>query len=233
MWPGYRISFGLLGLAALSGVLACSGQGSTANSNDGGSTNGSAGMLGAFASSGAAGLGGFVGSAGAASGASTAGQAGASNLADGGANSGGFSHTGLGGTSGSVGSAGASGSASAGSSGVGPVAGSGGGSAAFAQVAGMLGKNCGIKGCHADKQSPHFVPDGMLYAMLTGPNTVLAECDYTRLVEEGDPSRSALVRLMNRKCGSFTMPPTCNKATCLSSADLQALSDWISAGAPP
>ena len=103
----------------------------------------------------------------------------------------------------------------------------GGGSAAFVQVSSILGKNCGIKGCHADKQSPHFVPDAMLYAMLTGPNTVLAACDYTRLVEEGDPAKSALVRLMNRKCGSFTMPPSCNKTTCISAADLKALSDWI------
>jgi hypothetical protein len=248
MWLGYRISFGLLGLAALSGLLACSGQGANASPNEGGSY-GTAGIASASAASAASGAGGHetggsLGSGGNAGGAASAsasaagafGQGGfTSNAAAGGANSGPPS-TGFGGLSGAsaAGSAGAvPNSGGAGSSGVGNVAGSGGGSAAFAQVSAILGKNCGIKGCHADKQSPHFVPDAMLYATLTGPNTVLAACDYTRLVEAGDPAKSALVRLMNRTCGSFTMPPSCNKTPCLAAADLKALSDWISAGAPP
>jgi hypothetical protein len=73
----------------------------------------------------------------------------------------------------------------------------------------------------------------MLYATLTGPNTVLAECGYTKFVEAGDPAKSALVRLMNRQCDGFTMPPSCNKTPCLAAADLKALSDWIQSGAPP
>jgi hypothetical protein len=73
----------------------------------------------------------------------------------------------------------------------------------------------------------------MLYDTLTGPNTVIAGCDYTKLVEAGDPSNSALVRLMNKKCGTFIMPPSCNQSTCLSAADLKTLTDWVQAGAPP
>ena len=127
----------------------------------------------------------------------------------------------------------AAGGTDTGSSGSGSSAGSAGSSAAFTRVSAILGKNCGIKGCHADKETPHFVPGAMLYATLTGPNTVLAECGYTKLIEAGDPSKSALVRLMNRKCDGFTMPPSCKQTTCLSAADLQTLSDWILAGAPP
>jgi len=236
MWLGYRISFGLLGFAALAFALACSGQASNERANEGGSF-GSAGIPRGAASSGAPGLasGGTLGNT------ANAGAAGvfalggfAASAGDGGTNSG-PSAAGLAGLPGAsaAGSAGASGSGGSANAGGFNVAGAGGGSAAFVQVSGILGKNCGIKGCHADKQSPHFVPDAMLYAMLTGPNTVLAACDYTRLVEEGDPAKSALVRLMNRKCGSFTMPPSCNKTPCISAADLKALSDWISAGAPP
>jgi len=237
MWLGYRISFGLLGFAALAGVLACSGQASNESANQGGSSS-SAGMPSKTVTSGAAGLasGGTQGNTASAGAAGVFAPGGfASNAGAGGTNNG-PAGGGVGGLSGAsaAGSGGtASSSAGAGHSGAFSVAGAGGGSAAFVQVSSILGKNCGIKGCHADKQSPHFVPDSMLYPMLTGPNTVIAACDYTRLVEEGDPARSALVRLMNRKCGSFTMPPSCNKTTCLSAADLKTLSDWIAAGAPP
>jgi hypothetical protein len=140
--------------------------------------------------------------------------------------------SGLAGTAGSAGAAGA-GAGNAGGAGASSSAGAAGGSAAFARVSSMLGKNCGIVGCHADKQTPHFVPGPMLYQTLTGPNTVLAACDYTKFVEAGDPSKSALVRLMNRQCDSFTMPPSCTKTPCISATDLQTLSDWIQAGAPP
>jgi hypothetical protein len=236
MWLGYGISCGLLGFAALVFVPACSGQASNDRANEGVSY-GSAGTPRATASSGAAGLasGGTLGNAGNAGAAGIFAQGGlASSAGTGGTNSG-LSTAGFGGLPGvsAAASAGASSSAGAANGGGFNVAGAGGGSAAFVQVSGILGKNCGIKGCHADKQSPHFVPDAMLYGMLTGPNTVLAACDYTRLVEEGDPAKSALVRLMNRKCGSFTMPPSCNKTPCISAADLKTLSDWIAAGAPP
>ena len=226
----------MLGFAALAGVLACSGQAPNEVANEGGSY-GSAGTPRATASSGAAGLasGGTLGSAANAGAAGVFAQGGFASSAGAGGTNSGLSAAGFGGLpdASATGSAGASSSARAGNGGGFNVAGAGGGSAAFVQVSSILGKNCGIKGCHADKQSPHFVPDAMLYGMLTGPNTVLAACDYTRLVEEGDPGKSALVRLMNRKCGSFTMPPSCSKTTCMTAAELKALSDWISAGAPP
>src|SRR4051794_34758662 len=64
MWLGYRISFGVLGLAALAGVLACSGQASNQSANQGGSSGGAA-IPRATGSSGAAGLanGGTLGNA--------------------------------------------------------------------------------------------------------------------------------------------------------------------------
>ena len=108
----------------------------------------------------------------------------------------------------------------------------GGSSAAFRQVSSVFGKNCGVSGCHLDKEYPRFGADAKLYGTLT-EGTVLAECDYTKLVEPGDPANSALVRLMNRKCGTFVMPPTCRMTPCIPAADLKALTDWIQAGAPP
>jgi len=149
------------------------------------------------------------------------------------ANSAGAAGAGLGGASGFSGAnfAGA-GSGNAGRGGASGSAGAAGSSAAFTQVGMVLAKNCGIPGCHADKQAPHFVPGSMLYLTLTGPNTVIASCGYTKLVEAGDPAKSALVRLMNRQCDGFVMPPGCNKTPCISSADLKVLSDWIQAGAP-
>lgn len=238
MWLGERIPFGLLGLLlALPGSIACSGQDSTVNASEAGSSHSAAGTLGVAGISPAAGLGGAssVDPNGTAAAAGAFGLAGSvSSAAAGATSSGGEPGTGgrtgasAGGTAGiAVGSAGQS------SSGLGGMTGSAGSSAAFARVSTILGNNCGIKGCHADKQSPHFVPGAMLYATLTGPNTVLAECGYTKLVEAGDPAKSAIVRLMNRKCDDFIMPPTCNKTTCLAEADLKALSDWIQAGAPP
>ena len=244
MWLFDRISLGLLGLVlAVPEIAACSEHDSL-NTNSTRSPQGAAGTFGVAAASGATGISSAssVGSAGAPSvaGAFAAGGF-ASSAGAGGTNIGGDPGTGLGGTAGTAisGSAGGtasnagSGSAGSGSAGWGNSAGAAEASAAFARVSAILGKNCGISGCHADKQSPHFVPGPMLYATLTGPGTVLAECDYTRMVEAGDPSKSALVRLMNKKCGSFIMPPSCNKSTCLPEADLKALSDWIQAGASP
>ena len=240
IWLFARSSFGLLALLVVLPELAsCSTHDSGASTDSAGSPHSVAGTFGVAATSAAAGLGG-TGSVGGASapsatGAFAQGTAGAGAGA-GGANGGSDPGTGLGGSPSTPmgGSSGAlSSSSGAGSSGSSNNAGAAGASAAFARVSTLLGKNCGLSGCHADKQSPHFVPGPMLYATLTGGNTVLAECDYAKLVEPGDPSKSALMRLMNRKCGSFTMPPSCNKTTCLSAADLMALSDWIQAGAPP
>ena len=235
-----RISLGKLCLlVALPGLFACSDHESAVNANIAGSPQSNAGTFGGAAPSAAAGLGGAnsIGSAGAPNAAGALSEGGVTASAGGvGAATGSVPGMGFGGGAGAV-AEGSSGTASAsaghGSAGFDGSAGSGGSSAAFTQVSALLGKNCGISGCHADKQTPHFVPGPMLYATLTGPNTVLAACDYTKLVEPGDPSKSALVRLMNRKCGTFTMPPSCNKTTCLSAADLDTLSAWIQLGAPP
>ncbi|HYQ41652.1 MAG TPA: hypothetical protein VER11_06785 [Polyangiaceae bacterium] len=226
------------------GFAACSSDGSSVDTNETRLPAGTAGQLGITGSAGSGGLGG-VGAgagAGAANVAGTYGQAGlatsagalnANSAGTGGAGAGGL--TGFAGASfggGGTGNAGNGGGAGSGA-GAGSSAGAAGSSAAFTQVGMVLAKNCGIKGCHADKQAPHFVPDAMLYATLTGPNTVIASCGYTKLVEAGDPAKSALVRLMNRQCDGFTMPPSCNKTPCISTADLKTLSDWIQAGAPP
>jgi len=243
-----RTSFAwFFSLLPVLGFSACSAKDTSVDSHTSGSANGTAGTQSVVGASGSGGLAGksATGSAGSsnAGGAlaqggfsANAGSGSASVNVAGSANGGGSGNVGLGGNPGGSGSSAGSQSSSAGSAGsagLGNVAGAAGSSAAFTQVSTILQKNCGLKGCHADKQSPHFVPGAMLYATLTGPNTVIASCDYTKLVEAGDPSKSALVRLMNKKCGNFVMPPGCNQATCLPAADLKTLSDWIQAGAPP
>ena len=228
---GARSTFTWLGwLVPLLGFSACSSNESGANdlpqSAAGALSAGSANLAGTSAQ---------VNLAGASAQSGTPASAG-SGGSDANASSGGVVNAGASGFAGSSGAASVGGASSAGSAGSGGTAGAlgaAGSSAAFAAVSSILGSNCGIKGCHADKQSPHFVPGPLLYATLTGPNTVLAECGYTKFVEAGDPAKSALVRLMNRQCDGFTMPPSCNQATCLAAADLKALSDWIQAGAPP
>ena len=247
-----RLTFACLWSLLLLGFSGCSAHDSPVDAKPISSANGSAGSAGTPSGSGMSGSGGLgskgaVGSAGTLSGGGGVfAQAGAFGASAAGGSGGNTGVNGGGSASGSSGSAGLAGnpsvsaagsagahSSSAGSSGLGNVAGAAGSSAAFTQVSTVLGKNCGIKGCHGDKQAPLFAPGANLYATLTGPNTVLAACDYTKLVEPGDPSKSALVKLMNRKCGSFTMPPSCNQTPCISAADLKTLSDWISAGAPP
>ena len=234
MLLGDRISFGLLGLfATLLGFVACSAD-SAIDPNTAGSSHSAAGTPGIAGSSVSLAGASSTGSAGAASGAGS-GQGGvASSAGAEGTNTAG-APSGPGGSA-STPQAGSAGMTTGGtgpsSAGRGGSAGAAGASAAFRQVSTIFGKNCGIAGCHADKQSPHFSADAMLYATLTA-GTVLAECDYNKMIEPGDPSKSALVQLMNRKCGTFTMPPSCNKTTCLSAADLQTLTDWVQAGAPP
>jgi len=235
---GAHISFAKFGLLApVLGFIACSGTDAGVSANDNGLPH-SAGMLAVGGAANAGGLGGKPGAGGVANvagsvsfgGSITSAGIGGVSMSSG---AGGTSGAGTGGwVGGTAGSALAGGTSNAGGSHTGGSPGAAGSSAAFAKVSMILGSNCGIKGCHADKQSPHFVPGPMLYETLTGA-TVLAECGYTRLVEEGDPAKSALVRLMNRQCDGFTMPPSCNKTPCLATADLQALSDWIQAGAPP
>lgn len=231
MRRGYRGSVRLLGLfVALRGLVACSGTGSSVNANEDGSPQGTGGTVSAGGTFGDANVGG-AGSGGVTGGTSAGGAGGPSTGGVPSSGSGGIAGVPAGGSGGTaLGRGGQGGSVPGGSGGT---SGAGGSSALFRQVSTVLGKNCGLSGCHADKQSPRFAPDARLYANLTAEDTVLAECDYTKLVEAGDPSRSALVRLMNRKCGTFTMPPTCRSTPCISAADLKALSDWIQAGAPP
>jgi len=239
MLLGDRISFGLLGLfATLLGFVACSAD-SAIDPNTAGSSHSAAGTPGIAGSSVSLAGASSTGSAGAASGAGSgqggvASSAGAEGTNTAGAPSGpgGSASTPQAGSAGmTTGGTGPSSAGRGGNAGRGGSAGAAGASAAFRQVSTIFGKNCGIAGCHADKQSPHFSADAMLYATLTA-GTVLAECDYNKMIEPGDPSKSALVQLMNRKCGTFTMPPSCNKTTCLSAADLQTLTDWVQAGAP-
>lgn len=233
-------------LAPFLAFAACSGGGSAVNTNESSLPHGNAGQPSSPGSSGSGGGSGgmtAVSSAGMSNIAGASGQAGAIAVAgaDSGAAAGnaspssaGAAGTGVGGTTGSSGASfGGAGGGNAGRAGASGGGGSAGSSAAFTQVGMVLAKSCGIQGCHADKQAPHFVPGSMLYATLTGPSTVIASCGYTKLVEAGDPAKSALVRLMNRQCDGFVMPPGCNKTPCISSADLKVLSDWIQAGAPP
>lgn len=237
MIRGYRISLVALALSTLAQALACSDPSVSddvpANAGRSAqSTAGTGGVPGVAGSAGAA----AWGIAGTPSAAGAFGQGGLDSSA--GAGAGGSSGTGGAGgpTAGSAGIPSTSGAGSsaahAGSSGRGGSAGAAGGSPLFAKVSTIFGKNCGIVGCHADEETPHFAADALLYATLTA-NTVLAECGYTKLIEPGDPSKSALVRLINRQCDGFIMPPTCKTNPCLPAADLATLTDWIQAGALP
>jgi hypothetical protein len=100
-------------------------------------------------------------------------------------------------------------------------------------MAAVLTKNCALTGCHADRRSPRLTADSGLYARLTAADTVLAECNHEKLIQPGDPGNSAIVLLLNRACDNFVMPPSCNKTPCIAAADLQAITAWIQAGAPP
>jgi hypothetical protein len=96
----------------------------------------------------------------------------------------------------------------------------------------VLTKNCALTGCHADKQTPHFTADSGLYARLTAADTVLAECNYKKLIVPGDSKNSAIVSLLSRECDGFVMPPSCNTTPCVTAAELKTISDWIDEGAP-
>jgi hypothetical protein len=63
--------------------------------------------------------------------------------------------------------------------------------------------------------------------------THVPQCDGDPLVTPGDPSKSALIKLVKKECGAFVMPQDClpADATCLPQADIDTLSKWITQGA--
>jgi hypothetical protein len=69
-----------------------------------------------------------------------------------------------------------------------------------------------------------------LYATLT--KTSVRQCGSDDLVVPGDTANSALLELLNHKCGTFVMPEGCKTTPCFSSADMATITAWIQAGAP-
>jgi hypothetical protein len=168
--------------------------------------------------------GGSAGSLGAGMGGTTPGGAGAGGVGAGGASAG--TSSGLAGASGSSGSAGAAGS-SAGAGGV-PI------TPTFAGVAEIMRANCGFPACHGggpESQDLVFTDPATLYGSLT--SKVVTECDGNILVVPNDPANSAILKLPTWQCRDLVMPKGCIDDPCLTSAELDTITTWISTGALP
>lgn len=119
------------------------------------------------------------------------------------------------------------------SSGGGTSTGTGGGTSttvSFSQVQTIVNRSCGATGCHSSGgQAPNLSSTGStLYGTLTG--TSVRECSNNKLVAASNPSSSALVGLITGKC-TLRMPLGCTSSPCLSQADTDTLSNWITQGA--
>jgi len=214
-------------VAALASLFAGCGQ---SDPNPGGSA-GSAGKASAGAP-GAAGAGtagaGLAGSSAAGSGAGGAGGSGVAGAGAGGAGGGGAG----------AGSAGSPGTAGGGSTipgtfadAVKPVVGGGGGI-----------QSCSAAPCHGKggAQPPGnglILPtddDAVLYTSLT--TYVSKGCGNIPLVKKGDPTGSALIKILKGECPSPTarMPLDCVPAdgTCIPDEYIAAIAQWITNGAP-
>jgi hypothetical protein len=178
---------------------------------------------------GGAAAGGSAGSVGAGMGGSTTGGAGAGGAGAGGAGAGGASGGASGGLAGAAGIAGTAGAAgsSAGGGGV-PL------TPTFAGVAEIMRVNCGFPACHGggpESQDLVFTDPATLYGSLT--SKVVTECDSNVLVVPNDPANSAILKLPTWQCRDLVMPKGCIDDPCLTSAELDTITTWISTGALP
>lgn len=137
-----------------------------------------------------------------------------------------------GGSTSSGGSA-SGGSTSGGGSASGGAGSSSGGQAAavdFREVATLVHTSCGAKVCHGQDEEPRLIDDGSLPDTLLG--TVVEDCGNVPLVTPGNPDASALILLVERRCGALVMPDGCRRTPCLAPERIQVWADWITAGAP-
>jgi hypothetical protein len=130
--------------------------------------------------------------------------------------------------------AGGSGGSTGGTSG----GGSGGSSipASFATMKLIIESLC--QGCHGSDMSLNLNSDPGLYGRLTttDPTKVAKSCSNIPLITKGDPSKSALFKMLEGTCPPpFTiMPDGCKPAddNCLDAEYQDAVKRWITAGAP-
>lgn len=232
------VSEGLPGDFSYAGTVSAGGASTTVT---GGTTFGSGGTQGGRSSSGGSSggtpaatsggtkaTGGSLGSsAGGSSGGSTSpGSSGGSSFGTTGGRSsstGGRSGFGTGGR----GSGGSGGSAPGGSSSGGKATG-GGAAVAFSMVGSIVQDRC--SSCHGFTM-PLLQNNAMLRNTLT--STRVPECGNNPLVTPNDPSKSAVLMLVNRMCGMLVMPAGCGMTPCIPAAEVTTLTNWINAGAPP
>ena len=147
-----------------------------------------------------------------------------------------------GGSGGGVAGGGAGGKAtggSGGSTGGTSGGGSGGGStvpASFATMKLIIESLC--QGCHGSDMSLNLNSDPALYGRLTttDPTKVAKSCSNIPLITKGDPSKSALFKMLEGTCPPpfSIMPDGCKPAdgNCLETDYQDAVKRWIAAGAP-
>lgn len=229
-------------------VIALGGATLSACSGDPYPDLGSGGAGTTFGGSTGAGMGGAT-SGGASQGGATQGGATQGGTSQGGASSGGMqsqggstrggassggSKAGTGSSSGgSKAGTGGSGSGKGGGTGTGTSSGGsgGGGSVSFAQLKGVLDKNCALVGCHVSgQQSPNLASNnGNLATTLT--STTVQQCGGDALVKASDTANSALLSVVTGKCGALRMPRGCSTNPCLPAADVTTITRWIQDGA--
>lgn len=243
-----RSLIGLAAVLAIASTQAC-------GSDDNGSPNSQAGAPGAAGAhagapgtAGAAPIAGAPGTAGAApiAGAPAGGAPGAAGASAGAPSSAGGGAGGTGGASAGSGGGSTGGSAGKGGGGSGGGGGSAGGgsTATFAQVTTIINSSCATGMCHnaTSGQLNFKTPSPDLYTVLTTaiPSSV-AHCKGTTLVVPSNAAGSFLASVVKAKAtcknngadeSIARMPDNCNGNSCLSTAQIATISDWINAGAP-
>ncbi|OQX68457.1 MAG: hypothetical protein B6A08_09995 [Sorangiineae bacterium NIC37A_2] len=211
-------------MAFLSPLSACS-----ENAGPEGQSGGAPGA-GGFAAGGA------IGSGGLGAGGSSGGAPGAGGLVTGGSETGGAGVGGLG-----------VGGSSGGAPGTGGDEGTGGGTqyppnfATIREIVAnslQLSEGCGSGSCHGGEATPEFRDNEHLHDDLINPAKVASDyCGGLPLVTPGNPDMSAFYKVISEGCGDIgRMPRACDPdplyGNCLPEAAIEAVRQWILAGAP-
>jgi hypothetical protein len=94
---------------------------------------------------------------------------------------------------------------------------------------------CVASDCHGGGvPNPLQMPvanDDQLYNNLM--TTMVAECGNIPVVTPGDPSKSALIKLLNGPCGEIPrMPKGCDGTNCVPDEYIASITQWVQMGAP-
>ncbi len=115
-----------------------------------------------------------------------------------------------------------------------------GGGATFVQVRSLLSTSCAISGCHGNGNTMQIdLRDTTgLYTRITGqaPATAPTACKGKQLITPSMPTMSLLIAMVDTnataRCAG-RMPDGCpTSRPCLTTAQIQMLKDWVTAGAP-